>query len=169
MTTNSVGTYIVPTATFEVTMPAQPAFSAYVSPTFANVTGNGGVYRICNDNNNTIFDQNADYDDDGTFTAPVTGRYVAKCYCTLGDVTAAATDCVVQIVTSNATYFCGYKNPGAVRTASGYFGTEAFSFADMDAADTAVFEVEVNGEAGDVNDLISTAEVLNYIQMFLAC
>lgn len=67
-------TFIMTTAG-ERTMPLQPSFRAYLSATQNNVTGDGTSYPIIF--NTEIFDQNSDYDNtNGTFTAPVTGRYL---------------------------------------------------------------------------------------------
>ena len=58
-----------------VTMPSQPAFKAYLSSTHANVTGNGAVHS----NGylwTSVFNIGSHFNDSGTFTAPVAGRYL---------------------------------------------------------------------------------------------
>ena len=73
-TANCLGTYIVPTANREITMPSQPAFLGIISANDLNVTGNGAVYVVgTNIDFTEIYDQNADFNVNCTFTAPVTG------------------------------------------------------------------------------------------------
>lgn len=60
--------------------PIQSAFSAYVSSTVSNVTGDGTLYRIIWDTEN--YDSNGDYDNTtGIFTAPYDGLYVFHAGC----------------------------------------------------------------------------------------
>ena len=143
-TTNNICTYIVPTATFEVTMPAQPAFLAYVDTTVDDVTGDSTIYTVCSDDNTTVYDQNADYDDAGTFTAPVDGQYEFIGIVTLDDIAAAGTSGRTKIDTSNRGYAAASQNTFAMSVAAtGSCSLESNVLADMDAADTAIFTTGV--------------------------
>ena len=74
---NAGSTGIAISANGEVTMTAQPAFSAHLAANDNNVTGDGSIWATTAGTNNwtELYDQNSDFDGDGTFTAPVTGRY----------------------------------------------------------------------------------------------
>lgn len=156
------------TATGERTMPLQPAFLAFVNSTVVNVTGNGGIYKICDDNNTTVYDLNGDYDDDGVFTAPVTGKYDLKFFVIINNLTVAADQGNVEIVTSNRTYHCGATNPGAGRNALDQFGLTGSALADMDAGDTVEFRLTVGGEVGNTVGVLGNGTTLfSYICGYL--
>jgi len=153
-TVNCVNTYIVPTAANELTMPAQPAFLAVLSADDLNVTGNGAVHILGSGNAFTeIYDQNADFNVNGTFTAPVTGRYLLIPNVQIIDA-AAATGLIVVLVTSNRNYTtcsCNINlifNPGSNGVD---FGVGVI--ADMDAADTAIYNITATGMVGNTADI----------------
>ena len=152
MTVNAVNTYIVPTVAREVTMPSQPAFLG-VGAVAANVTGNGTLYTLGTAGAYTQeFDQNADFNVNGTFTAPVTGRYRLDSYIAVDDPNGA-TDGRTEIVTSNHTYITGEFNPNILLNTGGGAGFSASVLGDMDAADTAVLTIDYNGAGADNVDI----------------
>jgi len=142
-----------------VTNTTLPAFSAWLSATQTNVTGDGTVYSMVYDTE--IYDQGADYNAaTGVFTAPVKGKYLltVNTYSTgytAGWITKAT------IVTSNRSY------------AVSMFATEAHVFdaiamlCDMDAGDTAYVTITASGGTKVVD--IVTGATNNYFTGFLAC
>lgn len=147
-------TYIVPQTTYEITMPSQPAFLAYLGGADNNVTGNGTVYTL---GTNTafiqVYDANADLTlNPVTFTAPVTGRYLLSMNVRVTGVVADGLY-ACQIVTSNGSYD-GHSIMLAALNSS---NAQLSIVADMDAADTATFTAIGTGQGGDVLDLDSTA------------
>lgn len=169
-TVNSINTYIVPTANNEVTMPLQPCFVATLNSDDDDVTGNGTNYKIGTTVAWTqITDQNADFNTNGTFTAPVTGNYLFAIGVRLHDLTAASTLMEIQLVTSNRTYTNATINSGAARNpAANDVGIGSAYTTDMDAADTAEFYVEDTGEVGDTCD-ITGSDGATYFQGYLIC
>lgn len=86
--TLGTGNTWVMTTAGERTLPLQPAFSAYVTATAANVTGDGTIYKIIT--YTELFDINSDFDAaTGTFTAPVSGIYWFNANIRIRDVTNA--------------------------------------------------------------------------------
>ena len=150
-TNNSANTYIVPTTDNEVTQPSQPAFLASLNANDANVTGAGAVYLVgTNVALTEIFDQNADFNTNGTFTAPVNGRYTFHCQVRFIALTAASTRGEIILVTSNRSFYCETANSGAMRANSNDLGMGQSFLMDMDAADTATMRAADNGEVGDI-------------------
>jgi len=158
MTVNSVNTYIVPTVANEVTMPSQPAFLAYLANDDNDVTGNGTLYQLGTTGNalTEIFDQNADFNVNGTFTSPVTGRYYLTS--TIEFLQAAAgTTAQINIVTSNRTYT--YED-GCDTNVNTNGSIQLAALADMDAADTAIITALVNGIGLDTADVDGTGAAI---------
>lgn len=148
-TTNSVNTYIVPTTANEVNMPSQPAFLAYLGTQDTNATGDGTVVTIGGGNALTeVFDQNSDFNTNGTFTAPVTGRYLFEVYIQVIGLVAGMNQGAADIVTSNRSFTIYLGKPdsninvGPVGT--GFGGSV---LCDMDASDTTTFTCSVGGGA----------------------
>lgn len=145
----------------ERTEPLQPAFLAYLGSNDTNVTGNNTLYTLgTNVALTEVYDQNGDFNTNGTFTAPVTGRYFLYFNCRLDDATSTANDWSIYIVTSNRTY-----------QSRNNFSGNGFTFnlsavADMDASDTAVFKVQCAGVGADSMGIISS---LTYVCGYLVC
>jgi hypothetical protein len=136
-------------ATGAVTMPTQPAFSAQVSSKITNMTA-GGSTNTTIPFGTQIFDQNADYNTDGTFTAPVTGKYQLSFFLRLEDVDASSAIYALYLVTSNRTYtnifdpdFGGQDMP--------YYHANLSVLADMDAGDTAKIQYYIQGGASQTD------------------
>lgn len=158
----------------EMTNPSQPAFMAYQASNSANATGNGTTYTLGTTTDLTeVFDQNADFDPtSGTFTAPVTGRYSFNGIADMNALTAAMTTGQMQISTSNRLWITNYVNIGAGRTVSAladHYGLQASIFTDMDAADTAICRVQVNGAAGDTAGVSGGANATTAFSGKLEC
>lgn len=159
------------TSAGERTIPLQPAFLAYLASDDLNVTGNGTEYTIGTNTALTeVFDQNGDFNTNGTFTAPVSGRYFFVGVARLYNLTAAATYGIIKIVTSNRTYNnVGECNIGGVRSSNNATSLLVTAFADMDAADTATLRVIVSGEGADSTDLDGDANPRTYFAGHLVC
>ena len=161
---SATGTIISALDTGEITCPLQVAFLAYLGSTDLNKTGNGTAFTLGSSTALTeVFDQNSDFNTNGTFTAPVTGRYQlsASAYytgCTI------ATTFQLALTTSNRTFF-GYlaKAAGAQDEQN-----TVSVLCDMDAADTATVVVTVSGEAGDTVDILGFGAITQF-GGFLAC
>ncbi len=158
---NSVNTYIVPTTTNEVTLPAQPAFLAYLGAgdTDVDVTGNGTGFRIGSGNALTeVFDQNADFATTGFFTAPVNGRYFFTTSIMYTQA-AAGNDATASFVVGGI--FSAYQN-GAETNAAGEGSVRLSILIDMDAADTCEARVNVSGIGADTADVLGSATLYTY-------
>jgi len=156
---DSTNTKMKMTTAGVVTFPKTSAFSAQAAKA-SNVTGAGTKYNIGTTVAYTeIFDQNSDFNTNGTFTAPVTGRYLLSGFVSVTDLTAAMVSGVLHILTSNREYFPGFINAGAARGDPASQNRYVFPFsvlADMDANDTAYLQIEVVSGAGDTADVTAT-------------
>lgn len=143
----------------------QPAFLAYLGSTVNNVTGNGTQFTLGTTTALTeVFDQNGDFVTSGTFTAPVTGRYILG-MTGLATGLSAATRLDLIINTSNREFWHVQERASG----SSQFGGTQSVIADMDEGDTATFEIEVTGEAGDTADIFGTTNMFNGVWGYLVC
>ena len=129
-------------STGAVTIPSQPAFSAYLSGNQNNFALNSNV-TVAFDTE--YYDQNADFNTTNyTFTAPVTGKYQINTAIRYNNLDSAAGFYQVLIVTSNRTYstFTIYTQ-GFSQDLTYYHGDTAI-LADMDANDTCYVAVYQN-------------------------
>jgi prepilin-type processing-associated H-X9-DG protein len=141
-----------------VTMPLQPAFSAFPAGVQSNFAINTAVTVAFG---TELFDQNADFASN-TFTAPVTGKYQLTAYVDFQTLDTAADFYQVSIVTSNKSQSL---------TLDPNFSSDMNQYpmlmtilADMDASDTA--QVKVFQSGGTAQTDISVA---SYFTGFLAC
>ena len=147
-TQNCCNTYIVASATNEVTMPLHPAFLAFNSTTDLNATGNGTAVTPV-EYDSEVFDQNADYDNGtDTFTAPVTGKYHFILTIKLLDFDGTQNFHQFRCYTTLGQYRLSQLNPAACDTAANELTVNGDVFADMDAADTCVSYL-YEGQAGN--------------------
>jgi len=141
----------------ERTMPLQAAFLAVLPSTDDNVTGEGTVWTLGSVTALTeIFDQNGDFNTNGTFTAPVTGRYkLTMAFNIKEDETPgmASTDCEISILTSNRTWNCLKENPSVLIANKVDMLPCATIFVDMDIGDTAVSRVMCDGAGSKLVDV----------------
>ena len=162
MTVNSINTYITPTVANEVTKPSQPAFLAFAQAD-ADVTGNGTQYTLGTNTAFTqIYDQNADFNTNGTFTAPVTGRYKFIHYVSV-DSANGANQSFIRIITSNRQYTGPEFDANAVENTAGGCGFCTSALTDMDAADTAVVVIDYLGAGADDVDIRTTSYFCGYL------
>ncbi len=116
-----------------VTKPLNPAFRVYQS----SDTDYANNHTMYNSNITEVYDVNADMGTNGSFTAPVTGKYLFTM--SIYDVNATEnTNYDMCFITSNRNYRWGeyeaFKNG---YTGNTNFKTEGAIIADMDANDTA--------------------------------
>jgi hypothetical protein len=134
---------------------AHPAFRAQITSTVTDVTGDNTTY----DTNAAIWTENYDQGgnfSDGTFTAPVTGKYHFDIALSLTGVSSADhLNGTISLTASNrSTTF--YVSPGADYNNSLGGATYSLSIdVDMDAADTAYWRVNVAGGSKTI-DIFST-------------
>ena len=146
---SNTGTLMSALDTGEITMPLQPAFLA-LSADDADVTGNGTIYYLGTNTAMTeVFDQNSDFNTNGTFTAPVTGRYCFHANVAILSY-AGATSLQFMLATSNRSYRLSKFLPDDGASQDCVSGS---AFADMDASDTARVSVQVSGVGADTTDL----------------
>ena len=130
-------------STGAVTMPNQPAFLSATSRV-TNISGDGTSYAATAATWTDIYDQNADFSN-GTFTAPVTGKYNFTFVMTLAGTATNHTSATFSLIGSNRTTTY-YAAPGVDRNTS--LGGTTYVLTtnlDMDASDTMHLALEVAG------------------------
>lgn len=163
---------LVISAAGEVNKPLTSAFLGYIGSDDSNRTGDGTLYTIgTNVAFTEVFDQNSDFNTNGTFTAPVTGRYYLSCAVRLATPSGGGTYGEVSLVTSNRTY-TSQMFPLQDRVAGFVDGSTSISFnfavtADMDASDTCTFAVLAGGGSATC-DILGSATVITYFCGYLA-
>lgn len=149
----------------------QPGFLAYLNTQDSSITGNGITYTLGSGNALTkAFDQNGDLNTNGTFTAPITGRYFFQ-YCqAFGALTSAMTSSVFRINTTANIFDLGNFNIGAVMTSTNIYIFTGSIYCNMTAGDTATFtSIVANGAGNVVNSLAPSSGLRTYISGFMLC
>jgi hypothetical protein len=141
-----------------VTMPHQSAFTATKSADTSNVAINGFVGVVFD---TEIFDQNADYNTNGNFTAPVTGRYQLSININFDGYPNDGNYLWTGIVTSNRTYYLAL-NPTGSPASSNYENATGSVLADMDANDTAYVFV-LQGGGSQNTDIVQNSFFSGYL------
>ena len=117
-----------------VTKPLQPMFNASEASTRQNM----GINSTIPMNFDQITDVNGDYaDDPGTFTAPVTGKYLLTVTLVMLAVDKDYTAIEVMIATSNRNY-TNSIDPRVFGADANYWSMTTTCVADMDTNDTAI-------------------------------
>lgn len=144
---------------------SQPAFLAYLSASIPNASGNGAFVSLGTGTAFTeVFDQNSNFNTNGTFTAPVTGIYhfdfgVLYANCTIASLVQ------VFLLADGVTY--NFQN-GRGASASN-FSLLASTTIPMTASSTAVVSTNSVGEAGDTDTLIGGSNYLTFFAGYLVC
>ena len=123
----------------EMNLPLQPAFLVTNGTGASDVTGDGTTYEAVWATE--VFDQGGDFASNA-FTAPVTGRYQLNAKISIRQIGAAHTSMIFNIVTSNRSY------KQLIVQGSQLYSSYMFEvsvLADMDAADTAYINIQING------------------------
>lgn len=145
---------------------AQPAFMAYVNTTITNVSGDSTDYTVIFDTE--VYDQNGDFNlGTSTFTAPYTGKYYLQ-FAVLVSGGSTITGANAKIVTSNRTYNNTMPlSPGSTASCS----VNMSVIADMDAGDTATFNINTTDGGGKIDDVngLSSSTLRTYCSGYLVC
>ena len=133
ITSSSSSTAINIATNGEVTKPLNPAFRVYQD----NNTDYATNHTMYNQNITEVYDVNGDMGTNGSFTAPVTGKYLFTM--SIYDINATENTAYdMMFITSNRNYrwgFYGYFRDNY--TGNTNFKTEGHIIVDMDANDTA--------------------------------
>jgi hypothetical protein len=151
-----------------VSKPLQPCVLAFKNSATNNGTGNGSVMTL--DYTTEVFDQNADFASNTTFTAPTTGRYLVMCQVRFAGVTAAASEIDIHWTASNRGGRFWQQVEMASDTGVYTEGVEGGSIiVDMDASDTLTTTFVVYGIGSEPVDVSGHASILDtYISIMLA-
>lgn len=139
-----------------MTNPSQPLLSAEINTTQTNVTGDGSLYNLTGAFWIEIFDQGNNFSN-GTFTAPVDGRYLIVGILGYADLAAGNTVLQGILITSNRNYTPRYLNPSGVQ-AGGTFIMPYTCIIDMDTSDTAYLRTAVSG-ATKIVDITTNSRI----------
>ncbi len=148
--TNGVERMVID-ASGNVTKPNNTTFLAFADGTQLNLVVGG---RRTINFQTEIFDIGGNFANP-TFTAPVTGKYLFCVLVSLSTVDSAATSILTFLVTSNREYRGTICLPDS--WANDDTGVMSINvIADMDAADTAIVQVQINGGANQADVNINT-------------
>jgi len=142
-----------------VTKPKQPAV-LYSGNNENNFTGDGTNLRIGIDSGvgtTEVFDVNADQTT-GTFTAPVTGKYLIAGQMWIEGIESNHDNLTITMATSNRSYFVALDIHELGRASANSLGLPFCAFADMDANDTHILSVSVSG-GSKVIDLVDLTKI----------
>ena len=143
-----------------VTMPLQPAFQVRPSSAQTNIATSGNVTVVLG---SEIFDQNSDFNTSNSlFTAPVTGKYQFNFAIRLDNIDTAANYYQTRIVTSNRTYEMTQQLNRFSADVQYWNMPTMAALADMDAGDTAFFEVSQSAGTAQT-DIVDTTVVSGYL------
>lgn len=145
---NGGSTGIAISAAGEVTMAAQPGFHSPGTGTASNVTGDGTDYTMVFAGTER-FDQNADFDNTSTFTAPVAGNYLFTGHVSFSGLSSMESLQVMLEVGGSSILF-GWVFDGTTIGADSVHGTLRVPytfFINLSASDAVTIQVDVAGGA----------------------
>lgn len=135
----------------------QPAFLAYLGTNDTAVTGNGANYQLgTNIALTKSFDQWNNFNTNGTFTAPFTGRYLFTGTICLFLVSAAMTNGYLFLNTTASSYLLDALNPGAVQANAGIITVKGSVIVPMTAGNTATLSIQLQNGAGNNAGLVAS-------------
>ena len=133
-----------------VTMPKQSSFLASFSTANTNIALNSAVHQYFD---TEVYDINGDYASN-TFTAPVTGKYFLQVRVRVDNIPTDAAYMWFYIQTSNRVHSIDFFDPDNFDGGGIYYTAQGSIVADMDASDTATFNIHQSGGTQQT-DLIS--------------
>ena len=146
---NTFFTYDV--ATTQINKPRQCAFLAYLGSNDLNVTGNGAIYTLGAVTALTeVYDQSNNFNTNGTFTAPKSGRYHFAAAIRVFGTGGLATGYQIRFNTTGGLIIGGQGVPSL---GSGYFTATCSAYINMTTADTCTLQIQLSGMAGDTADI----------------
>ena len=143
-----------------VTMPTQSAFSAKVGSQINNMTA-GGASNITIPFDTEIFDQNSDYNTNGTFTAPVAGKYLLMFHLRLETLDTTPNTYDFNLATSNRSYTHRF-DPDLADYDANFYHVNLTVLADMDANDTSLINYYQDG-GGAQTDIDPSSFFMGYL------
>jgi hypothetical protein len=136
------------TSAGQITMPQQPAFSAYVNTSITNTTGNGAQYQI-SANWTSIFDQGSNFNiSTGVFTAPIAGKYRFEATINMENLTGV-TSLNFQMLYNSASNLYFFEGAVAASPASNRQSATGAWTVSMAANDTMSLRVQGHGAGGN--------------------
>jgi len=161
---NTFLTYDV--ATTQINLPRQCAFLAYLGADVLNVTGNGAIFTLGTTTLLTeVYDQSNNFNTNGTFTAPKSGRYHFDSAIRVFGTGGLATGYQIRFSTTSGLIIGGQGVPSL---GSGFFTATCSAYINMVAGDTCVLQIQLTGMAGDTAD-INGASSVTYFGGTLVC
>jgi len=144
---NGGTTGIAISANGEVTMAAQPSFTA-VAAGQNNETGDRTTYTV--EFTSELFDQNADFST-STFTAPIAGRYALTAHLGLGGIASGHTEGQMYITAGGEAWTQKANNYATLDAASTSSYMTLNVIADLAATETAVVTIVIGNAAKSVD------------------
>lgn len=154
------GDVMTMTNTGLLNFPLNSCFLAYLDTPVLDVTGAGGTYVLGTTGGQAlveVFDQHGDFNTNGTFTAPITGRYDLRAAIYASNITIA-TSFQITLVTSNRSYSFNFTRAALATDQSSFIS----AICDMDAGDTATVNLVINGEGADDCSVTGSALLVSY-------
>ena len=160
---NTFFTYDV--ATTQINKPRQCAFLAYIGADVPNCTGNGITYTLGTPTVaapatprlfTEVYDQSNNFNTNGTFTAPKSGRYHFNAALWLSNTGGLATAYQIRFSTTGGLIIGGQGVPSL---GNGFFTATCSAYVNMVAGDTCVLQMSASGMVGDtatINGFSST-------------
>ncbi len=145
-------------STGTVTIPQQPCFLACLSANASNVTGSGTQYSTAGKTFTEIYDIGSNFSS-GTFTAPVTGKYILYGSFYFANTNTNNNQTIVYMTTSNRSYNSHRSHGHNIYPYQGNF--TASVVADMDASDTFHMTVNMYGHSSDTVHVYGTGTPQN--------
>ena len=164
MGTTSVSTYpaFIMDSSGQLTYPYQPCFSAYLSAYQYNIADNGTIIFDAE-----AFDVGYDFNTTtGTFTAPVTGKYLLTYSVDVSSLDSAASYYWLKLLTSNRNYYAPFIPTSLLLSSDGRMTFQNTVVADMDASDTAYITLDRSGGVTQA-DIVGGASQYSWFHGYL--
>lgn len=149
LATNSSGVPSITTASGNWLNTSRTCFCAKQSSNTPNITGDGTTYTIIFPT--SVFDQASNYNTGtGTFTAPVTGRYLFTSSVSISNIGVAHTSCIFQFSTTSNGNPEFYRSNCSVIAVSGIITAAGSIILPMTANDTCTVTATVSNSTKTV-------------------